>query len=810
MSVTVCCQNCQVQFKTDEKHIGRRTKCPQCTHPLEITPIQNIETTQTNIPKSSETKIKQKTPQKEPTPNSPVPSKQQSSAKKDSRNQQSVREQLLNGFQGQLKRTRPTIAYRLGSLVVAVVMIILPIIYICTIALAAYGVYYHAVNHTGILETEVRGRGYIFIVLAYISPIVAGAILVLFMIKPLFFRQSNDQRTRSLRRESEPLLFEFVDKICAEVGAPKPKRIDLDCNVNASASFRRGWLSMFGSDLVLTIGLPLVAGLNTRQFAGVLAHEFGHFAQGAGMRLTYIIRSINFWFLRVVYQRDQADAWLDESAGAIDIRIGWMLYLAKLFVWITRGLLWTLMQFGNIVGCYLLRQMEYDADRYEARLAGSKTFEQTARQLQYLGIATQAAYSDLREFYRDGQLGDDLPRLIQHRSNKLPNEIKKQIDNSLVTQKTGWLDTHPSDHDRIVSAYKEDSDGIFQVELPSSVLFSNFEHQSKATTLEFYREQFGKQFDKNALRPVAEMFAKQEKDEASQAAMESYFQENLNLWLPLPIKSYLETEIPSPNAILKDLLEVRQQMQKEASKAAPWFESTQDSLQNLAKAYHLKYCLRANLKTNEPEIKKNPSGWVKKTIDQSERQLGKINREIEIFQKLAARRLSLSLQLLFVPQVAKRIPESANWQKNVKLQLECLQAISERMDYVFKISYLHSSLQTLVEQLQAGTQDEAVPMVIETLLKDIYIPLNESRNSWKRLAYPYKHKEKGKLLAGFLMPTAPIKDDLESIYFAGNEVTESTPQLYFRLLGDLVHIAETVESTLGLSQPKTITKAKAS
>ena len=27
---------------------------------------------------------------------------------------------------------------------------------------------------------------------------------------------------------------------------------------------------MFGNDLVLTIGLPLVAGLNVRQFAGVL------------------------------------------------------------------------------------------------------------------------------------------------------------------------------------------------------------------------------------------------------------------------------------------------------------------------------------------------------------------------------------------------------------------------------------------------------------------------------------------------------------------------------------------------------------
>lgn len=53
---------------------------------------------------------------------------------------------------------------------------------------------------------------------------------------------------------------------------------------------------------MLTIGLPLVAGLSLQQLAGVLAHEFGHFSQGAGMRLTYIVRSINAWFLRVVYE----------------------------------------------------------------------------------------------------------------------------------------------------------------------------------------------------------------------------------------------------------------------------------------------------------------------------------------------------------------------------------------------------------------------------------------------------------------------------------------------------------------------------
>ena len=34
----------------------------------------------------------------------------------------------------------------------------------------------------------------------------------------------------------------------------------------------------------------------------MLAHELGHFSQSTGMRLTYLMRAINRWFARVVYE----------------------------------------------------------------------------------------------------------------------------------------------------------------------------------------------------------------------------------------------------------------------------------------------------------------------------------------------------------------------------------------------------------------------------------------------------------------------------------------------------------------------------
>jgi Zn-dependent protease with chaperone function len=185
--------------------------------------------------------------------------------------------------------------------------------------------------------------------------LVAGAILVVFMIKPLFAKPSKRSKPRSLNRTQEPLLFAFVDRVCAAVGSPRPSRIDVDCNVNAAAGFRRGIWSMAGDDMVLVIGLPLVAGMNLRQFAGVLAHEFGHFSQGAAMRVSYLLRSLSMWLTRVLYERDEWDARLAAWSSGLDFRLGLVLFLARVMVWITRKMLWLLMMLGHFLSGFIMQ-----------------------------------------------------------------------------------------------------------------------------------------------------------------------------------------------------------------------------------------------------------------------------------------------------------------------------------------------------------------------------------------------------------------------------------------------------------------------
>jgi len=195
----------------------------------------------------------------------------------------------------------------------------------------------------------------------YIGPPIAGAIAIVFLLKPLVIRPAKAPAPLALTSETEPILFEFLDCLCRAIGSPRPSRILVDLRVNASASVR-GWRGFFFGHLDLTVGLPFAVGLTLPQFAGVLAHEFGHFAQRAGLRSYFLIQTTQHWFSRVVYQRDGMDAWLERQCERGDWRMRAIGHVAKFTVMASRKYLALLMKGGAWISSAFSRQMEFDAD----------------------------------------------------------------------------------------------------------------------------------------------------------------------------------------------------------------------------------------------------------------------------------------------------------------------------------------------------------------------------------------------------------------------------------------------------------------
>ena len=300
--------------------------------------------------------------------------------------------------------------YRGGLLVVALAMLLLPLVYLGVIALSGAAVWWHLTHNASWIQGGGSGMQWRF--LGYLAPALAGAAVTFFMIKPVFARRQRPRQPLVLAAADHPVLFEFIEQICAQVRAPIPRFVQVDCAVNASASFAPQWLSLIRRDLVLTIGLPLVHALSVRELGGVLAHEFGHFAQGSGLSLTVLVRGINGWFARVVYERDSWDRQLDEWSKGTDYRIRALLLPSRAGVWLSRQVLRLLMLGGHVISCFLMRQMEYDADSYEVKVAGSDAFDSTMRRLRELNIAAAQSSAYVQAEFAAGRLPADLPLFL--------------------------------------------------------------------------------------------------------------------------------------------------------------------------------------------------------------------------------------------------------------------------------------------------------------------------------------------------------------------------------------------------------------
>lgn len=414
--------------------------------------------------------------------------------------------EILAAFGTGIRPPRTSFFYQVGLLLVTLVMIILPVIYVAMVAAMGWAVVYYAI-HARFLVTSMEGgsRIYFFKIFLYGAPLCIGSLLTFFMVKPIFAGQPVRPDALELNPGAESTLFAFIARICDEVGAPMPKRIDLDCDLNASAAFRRGPVSLFGNDLALRIGLPLVAGLNMQQFAAVVAHELGHFTQGFGMRLSFVIRMINCWFYRVIYERDAWDVWL--ARWALETN-DWRSMLVAAFihfaVWISRSLLKVLMWFGHGVCCFLLRQMEYDADSYSIQTAGSGAFEEMTKRLKVLAEATGNTYHIIDAAWRLKEiLPDDFPAFLIRQESKIPADRRTYLEDTAGMSRTGIFSSHPSAGDRIRRARRAGRPGIFHLTLPARMLFANFEAASKQVTLAHYKDDLGLKFESAALQPVA-------------------------------------------------------------------------------------------------------------------------------------------------------------------------------------------------------------------------------------------------------------------------------------------------------------------
>jgi len=423
-------------------------------------------------------------------------------------------------------------SYRLGLLAVTIAMILVPMLYLLLIAAVGWFLVWHVTANTWILRGS-GGAQWRF--LGYITPAVVGATLLFFMVKPIFARRVHRAEPVRVLEKEQPVLHALIREICRQVRAPFPARVYVDCQVNASASLKGGAVGVFGRDLDLTIGLPLVTGLSVRQLSGVLAHEFGHFAQGGGMRMTALIRGVNAWLYRVVHERDTWDSTLEEWSQEGDWRVTVPMALARGSVWVSRQALAGVMMVGHGVSCYMMRQMEFDADSYEVKIAGSEAFARTFVRLRELSAGAHVAYGQLPQLLEKHAIPADMPHLVAECSRRLPDEVRAQVQ-KISDERTGTFDTHPSDADRVEAAQALATSGaLVGGDQPATSLFREFDRLSATVTRHHYESDLGIELGKMRLLANDEASRGADDHQRTEAALRDVFASRVSVTRPLRI-----------------------------------------------------------------------------------------------------------------------------------------------------------------------------------------------------------------------------------------------------------------------------------
>jgi Zn-dependent protease with chaperone function len=707
-----------------------------------------------------------------------------------------LKDAILSAFEGDIRRVRSPLTYKAGVMLVAAVMVLLPLVYLALLGAVGCGVYYHTVYHVKVLEALKGPAGAV----AYVAPLFVGVVLLLFMLKPLLSRPARRSPPLALVPEEEPLLFAFVERVCRAVRAPVPRRIDVDCNVNAAAGFRQGAWSMLGNDLVLLIGLPLVAGLNLRQFSGVLAHEFGHFTQGVGMRLTYVIRAVNFWFMRVVYERDKWDQRLTELARQGSLRWSFLAHLAQAFVWLTRRVLWVLMMVGHAVGGYLLRQMELDADRHLARLVGSDPFEAMTRRLAVLHFAGQGAQADVATFLREGRLVDDLPRLIAANVGQLPPEMLNLIADMADFSRTGWLDTHPCDQERMAGVRLEKAPGVFRLEMPAAVLFADFPATAKAATWNYYREALGDRARRDDVAPVEELMERQQQDKRSYEALGRYLQAHASPLRALRLPRWtLEPPAELAPAVAR-LRALRARMRADLPRYRQVFKCFDHADTRLLETEQALALRGAGIRVRkgEPPFRLPSRSEVMRVQRALRARQGDLVAELEPLESVAGERLLAALDLLGYPFGADQGPRAARDQSQCARLLSAARATEGEAGALIGLRNGLAVLGLLFSKVRGHQPD---PKLVREMQAQARTLQGELRHLVKRLgatAYPFDHPKGAISLGAYVLAEGPEAENTGAVFAAADSALRSLTMLRARVVGRLCELGEAVETSVGL------------
>jgi hypothetical protein len=632
--------------------------------------------------------------------------------------------------------------------------------------------------------------------------LLGGTALILLLAKPLLGLFRRKEPVFELMPEVEPEFFNYVAEIAALVGTTPPAKILVDNGALLTVRPVWSWRGVMRHERQLTVGLALLAGLNSRQFAALLAQALYPWRPGFVPALGRLLNGNIRWLHRAGYGSDIVDRklreWQQRFKGAAPL----LQKLASFASWSAKPAIWRL-AFSRMLSRRLIHRLIADGDSSARHIAGNSDLRIGMEQSRLLGFAAQNTLPELQKMWHEkGELPDNIATAVVARAAHYPAQIQTQLN---ALQERRILEQgafRPSDVQRLVYVNSVEEKGQYEISAPCAVFFRRLEKLMHIMTIRYYHSHLHIPVTTNKLVRVA---VKGSLEYEADQRIVRYFGDAYADFIPLRLAAQLKTMPSSAHELAQRWRAATAKIAEEkvrATNLALTLHNADDELIDISNRELLQraglggaltgLALRGGRRSEELQQQCRDSEEL------YEKSIGELDKALAGY----AQRLAAALALLNSTEVRQRMFDADKLSQEISQLLAAHEKIESNYP---KLRELRMNV-ILLESLLSYEAMKSSPRLrdrIRELCDDISRVLAAFAVFYKSVPFPLRTEEHYLNLLDWVQAQSSAGEGAAADYDRGNDVVRRMGMMQRLIMGRLVTIALHVESVLGLKTANT-------
>jgi hypothetical protein len=265
--------------------------------------------------------------------------------------------------------------------------------------------------------------------------------------------------------------------------------------------------------LHIIVGLPLVAGLSSRQLAAAIVGELVLFQNTPPARSARQLRRVIGWLAGIVAYRDSVDESIDDTCENGSGLSRPFAYFTRWLVRMIRGLLGVLLFLGVLLARRLADRQQFAADALAARIAGPPEFRAMVKSILMLEGSVFLATRNLRKYQTD-KMPEDFPGFVAVTEKRLPSTLRHAFQFKAEHEQAKLTPLQTATSERIQKSMELGRGAQLELDRPAMDLLPDSLLLFKEATLHYYQKQYHEDIAHKAWLVPNEEFLRQEEERA--------------------------------------------------------------------------------------------------------------------------------------------------------------------------------------------------------------------------------------------------------------------------------------------------------